>query len=74
MEADDVLWNQAAEEFGWTLPARAPWWARLPVMRHVRVIIAAYRIETHYRRWASVGLLSSGYDEWVLYAIWRGWC
>jgi hypothetical protein len=62
------MWKKDGEDFGWIMPS-APWWKKLPVVRHVRAII--YRVEV--RQWnaamRSVGMVRSGYDEWVLYGI-----
>lgn len=43
-------------------------------MRHVRAIIAAYRVDKHYRMWSSVGALpvNREADEKVILDIWRG--
>ena len=50
----------------------APWWMRLPAVRHVRAVI--YRVEV--RQWnaamRSVGMVPSGYDDWVVYGIAKG--
>ena len=59
---------------GWGPPAVAGSFWRLPIVRHVRAFWHGWRTERHYARWASVGsVLRSGYDEWVLYGIWKGW-
>lgn len=44
----------------WIMPF-APWWKRLPIVRHVRA--AALKIKVENR---------TEYDEWVLYGIWHG--
>ncbi len=68
---DFELWKKDGEDFGWIMPS-APGWKKLPVVRHVRVII--YRVEV--RRWnaalRSLGMIPSGYDQWVVYGIARG--
>lgn len=70
-DASDRRWAVDGERFGWLLPPRAPWLLRLPGVRHVRAYRLAWRIERHY---AAVPGIRSGYDEWCLYAIARGWC
>jgi hypothetical protein len=68
---DFELWKSDGIERGWVMPS-APWWKKLPVVRHVRAI----RHRLGVRRWnalvASVGMIPSGYDEWVVYGIARG--
>ena len=68
----DLAWQRDKIQNGWELPPKAgPVW-RLPVVRHVRAVWHAWRIEDHYAR-MPVGI-RTGYDEWVAYAISRGWC
>ena len=75
MATEDVrAWLHDAQEFGWKLPPPAPWWLRLWGVRHIRALGCAYRVARHQAIWGALGLLSSGYDEWVLFAIARGWC
>jgi hypothetical protein len=47
---------------------------RWPLIRHVRWLILARRVEQHYRLWASLGMLpvNRHHDDAVLDAIWRG--
>src|SRR5690606_5041516 len=56
------------------LPAPAAWWKRLPIIRHVRWLAVAWRIERHYGAWASLGRLPvyRAFDERCLKAILRG--
>jgi hypothetical protein len=53
------------------LPPPEAAWKRLPVIRHIRWLAAAWRIERHYNAWASLGRLPSyrSYDERCLAAI-----
>jgi hypothetical protein len=72
--AADERWRKDRDDFGWKLPAPAAWPWRLPVIRHIRAAYNRLRIERHYiMGWGSFGV-RSGYDEWVVYAIQRGWC
>lgn len=52
----------------------APWPLRLPIIRHVRAIVATKRINDHYEMWAQIGFLpvNADYDYAVRDAIWRG--
>ncbi len=71
---NDKKWRILQEEEGWELPEKAPWPLRLPGVRHIRFIYHAAKVERHYKLYGSLGLFSTGYDDWVLYAIRRGWC
>lgn len=71
----DNLWSLDGERHGWSLPTKAPKVYRLPVIRTIRALYIAIKIERHNAFWShSLGSIPSGYDEWVLYAIRRGWC
>ena len=52
----------------------APWYLRLPLVRHVRAIIATRNIIRHYRIWAAVGSIHfrADIDFAIRDAIWRG--
>lgn len=73
-EHDDMLWRRAGSRNGWIMPKRAPWLLRLPVIRTFRAAYYDWRVSRHNAAWQSVGLVPRGYDEWVIYAIARGWC
>ena len=47
---------------------------RLPIIRHVRWLIWAWRVERHYAMWRELGSLPAyrEHDDRVLDAIWRG--
>ena len=54
-------------------PAAAwPW--RLPIIRHIRAVVANYRINRHYEAWSSIGMLpvNADFDYAIRDAIWRG--
>lgn len=68
----DNLWTITGLRNGWTMLA-APWWKRLPVVRHVRVMIHAARLIMWQDFWVRAGYVPSGYDDWVLHGMWRGW-
>lgn len=57
---------------GWKMPS-APWWKRLPVVRHVRVAYHAARLVIWEDFWTRAGYVPSGYDDWVLAGMLRGW-
>jgi len=71
---DDRRWLADGADFGWVLPKPAVWWKRLPVIRKFRAIAATIAIERHYGVYDLLGLVRTGYDEWVVYAIGKGWC
>ena len=75
MTEDEKLWHEQKAHHGWKLPPPAARWKRLPVIRHIRAAFLSVAVELHYSRWASVGFFGrTGYDRWVIYAIYRGWC
>jgi hypothetical protein len=45
-----------------------------PIIRHIRWLITAYRVERHYAQWLDLGYLpvNRHYDDAMLDAIWRG--
>jgi hypothetical protein len=73
-KADDERWRKDRDELGWKLPPVAAWPLRLPVIRWFRATYAIMQVERHYvTGFGSFGI-RTGYDEWVIYAISRGWC
>lgn len=74
MSEDDKRWHEDQRRNGWRLPQPAVWPLRWPVVRHIRAAVLGWRVDRHNQAWAGVGLVPRGYDEWVLYAIARGWC
>lgn len=72
-KVDDERWRADGNEWNWSLPPKAPRLLRLPIIRHFRALWLSYKIERHYAAWRGLGV-RTGYDEWVLYAIARGWC
>lgn len=74
MTDDEKYWHEDARDNGWILPPSAPRWKRLPIIRRLRVARYRAKIQEHYSSGiGSIGL-PTGYDNWVLYAIDRGWC
>lgn len=64
-------WLRQQKKYGWQMPT-APWWKRLPVVRHIRAIWIMWQIERWYAYGpGSIGI-RTGYDDWVAYGIWRG--
>jgi hypothetical protein len=47
---------------------------RLPIVRHIRWLIWAWRVEQHYEMWRTIGSLpvNRHLDDQMLDAIWRG--
>lgn len=70
----ETLWLKDQKENGWILPPPAASWKRLVIIRHIRAAILRWKVERHYAYGPGLIGLRSGYDDWVLYAIQRGWC
>lgn len=66
-------WNEDKDRNGWAAPppARRVW--RLPLVRHIRCLFKTRQVNAHNKLWSSTGSVITGYDHWVLYAVWRGW-
>ena len=68
-------WREDGERCGWQLPLPAPRLLRMPVIRHARAALLTWKVERHYAYFGgALGLMRTGYDEWVIYAIARGMC
>lgn len=52
----------------------ARWYLRLPIIRHVRAVIATHNIVRHYRMWGAIGAIpaNAALDFAIRDAIWRG--
>lgn len=70
----DALWRKNQQEEGWRLPKKANRFLRLPIIRYFRWFRLNLAVTKHNQGWMQVGLIPIGYDSWVLYAIYRGWC
>lgn len=64
-------WANIGRENGWTMPP-APWWKRLPAIRHVRAIYGNVQVERWYRYGPGAFGIRTGYDNWVLVGMWHG--
>lgn len=64
-------WREDAEANKWVMPA-APFWKRLPIVRHLRAISHSIGVSRHNALVRSIGMIPSGYDRWVLFGIWHG--
>ncbi|KTS09766.1 hypothetical protein SB2_11985 [Methylobacterium radiotolerans] len=74
---EDNAWRRDGERHGWTLPPKAAWPLRLPIIRAFRAAWLDYRVHKAASDWASAGIGVGGpnqRDLWILYAIARGWC
>ena len=74
---DDDAWRADGARNGWTLPRKAAWPLRLPIIRHVRAAWLDYRVHKLASEFASVGVGSgppNQRDIWIIYAVARGWC
>jgi hypothetical protein len=70
----DEEWREVGRSHGWDLPPPAPWPLRLWGIRYVRAAAASIRMIRHIQRSSSSEFFPTGYDDWVVYAIARGWC
>jgi hypothetical protein len=64
-------WSEVGKRNGWVMPA-APRWKRLPVVRHLRALRAAWYVYENEAFWGRLGMIPNGYDRWVLHGIWKG--
>jgi hypothetical protein len=64
-------WLEDGLQNNWQMP-RAAWWKRLPGVRHVRAVWHVGRVAQYQAYYRSMGLLPTGYDEWVLWGIAHG--
>lgn len=70
-KSDDILWRADAAMMGWRMPS-APLWKRVWGIRHLRRTYHAYHVTRHELLHSGRGATRSGYDQWVLYGIGRG--
>lgn len=70
----DKQWKEEQERWGWKLP-EVPTWKKLPVVRYVRWFYHNLRVQLWAEKCirADLGLCINPYDEWRLWAIYRGW-
>jgi hypothetical protein len=73
-KAEDKLWEEHRVKYKWQLPKKANWFLRLPVIRYCRWFTLNIKATFHNDTWGALGLIPSGYDAWVLYAIYKGKC
>lgn len=71
MDDKHKYWLEDGKAYGWVMPS-APWWRRLPIIRHIRAIRGRIAVARHNAFWIYMGKIPSGYDNWVLYGIWHG--
>lgn len=50
----------------------APLFWRLPIVRHIRAIAYAWRLEAWEQQWRSVGFVPRDFDRRVISQMWRG--
>jgi hypothetical protein len=65
-------WHDDQSSLGWVMPS-APRWKRLPIIRHLRAIRAAWHVFQHDSFYTRLGMIPTGYDQWVLHGIWKGY-
>ena len=71
MTNSNDLWQAAGDDYGWTMP-RVPGWWRWWGVRHVRALWSARQVSRHNAFYRSLGMLPTGYDQWVMFGIWHG--
>lgn len=64
-------WKDTGRHHGWDMPS-APAWKRLPIVRHVRTLYHSYKVQAWDDFWWGMGLMATGYDDWVLWGMWNG--
>lgn len=67
----DDPWEIDGKLYGWSMPPSS-WWKRLPIIRHVRAIYHSYFVICHNNFYTGLGLIPTGYDQWVIHGIWKG--
>jgi hypothetical protein len=70
----DEEWREVGLSHGWELPPPAPWPLRLWGIRYVRAAVASVQLIRQNQLGSSLDCIPTGYDDWVIYAIARGWC
>jgi hypothetical protein len=70
----DRQWNEEKERNGWELP-KTHWFFKLPIIRYIRWVYHNICLDRHLSvcRQAGLGLFVQPYDEWRMWAIYRGW-
>ena len=71
--ASRAEWLLHGTKGDWTPPPLASLILRLPIIRHVRTLWHLVGAARHQAAWGSMGYLETGYDDWVLAGMWRGW-
>lgn len=64
-------WRADGVRRGWQMP-RATWWQRLPFVRRLRAIYYLSQIDRHQAMFSAMGLVPSGYDQWVIWGMVNG--
>lgn len=73
-DPDDPVanWQRIGRENKWEMPRAPHRFLRFPVVRHLWVLRQAWLVDRHYSHGlGSIGV-RTGYDEWVLWGMWRG--
>lgn len=70
----DMNWLMQGERASWELPPPAGKFCRRWPLRWYRHRCAEIEARIDDEIMAGYGLLPSGYNRWVAYAIGRGWC
>ena len=73
MRAVRAEWLRSGEMAGWLPPSAAGLAWRLPLIRHVRSIWHLAGVVRHDMAGTNSDFIRSGYDDWALFGMWRGW-
>ena len=76
IERSDAVWQEQQTSHGWVLPAPNPAWYRWPGVRWLRYAYNVIMVGRTRSYWSALGVGVNGsnpYDDWVLWAIVRGW-
>lgn len=66
-------WKDIARLNGWGMPYVSKW-KRLPIIRHIRALFYSANLSIFENYWREThGYEEGGYDDWVIYGMWRGW-
>ena len=71
---DDDVWSHTDQWGETNLMPKAPWFKRLPIIRHFRYFLHVVLMNTHYGNWASVFGFGSprAWEIAYLDAVWSG--
>lgn len=73
MSIERNRWDWKGQEHNWIMP-KVKFWKRWPGVRHIRALYHSLRLTLWADYWLRSGYyVPGGYDDWVIYGMWRGW-